>query len=169
MFADNPHSLAKVLKSERDGPLMTLMRALRCAALFVFAFQIAPGLSRGADEPQRPDSPWIREHLKHGTPVVSVADGTLIVREGYALLHDNERQIPLWVAYRLDPKDLMRDVKRTDDFREDPMLRGDRAEPDDYRGSGYSRGHMAPAADMKKSTHVMSESFYLSSLHRREN
>ena len=64
----------------------------------------------------------------------------------------------------------MRDVKRTDNFREDPMLRGDRAEPDDYRGSGYSRGHMAPAADMKKSAQVMSESFYLSNIaaQRRE-
>ena len=34
----------------------------------------------------------------------------------------------------------------------------------DYRGSGYDRGHMAPAGDLKASQEAMDESFYLSNI-----
>lgn len=34
----------------------------------------------------------------------------------------------------------------------------------DYKGSGYDRGHLAPAQDMKASNQIMSESFLLSNM-----
>lgn len=44
-------------------------------------------------------------------------------------------------------------------FEPDPLVKGKSAEHGDYTNSGYSRGHMAPAADMKWSELAMNESF----------
>jgi endonuclease G, mitochondrial len=38
------------------------------------------------------------------------------------------------------------------------------ADPSDYRNSGFDKGHLAPAADMKWDKQVMKESFYLSNV-----
>lgn len=53
---------------------------------------------------------------------------------------------------------------RTDDFREDYKVKTGSASQSDYKGSGYDRGHLAPAADFKWSSTAMSESFYMSNM-----
>jgi endonuclease G len=69
------------------------------------------------------------------------------VREYYVACHDGAKPIPEWVTYHLTAENLAGDVARTDDFRAEPELVPDeRAEPSDYRNSGYDRGHIAPAA-----------------------
>lgn len=89
----------------------------------------------------------------------------IIDREGYALGYDFAAKIPRWVTYRLTVEELEDPrTPRHDDFRPDPKLKRGAAQLEDYRGSGYDRGHMAPAADMKWSAKAMSESFYLSNM-----
>ena len=58
----------------------------------------------------------------------------------------------------------MGSVKRNDSFRSDPMVRSGSAALSDYKGSGFDRGHLAPAADMKWSSTAMSESFFMSNM-----
>ena len=53
---------------------------------------------------------------------------------------------------------------RKNKFEPDPDLPEPRAEHSDYTHSGYDRGHMAPAADMKWNKKAMEESFYMSNI-----
>lgn len=97
-------------------------------------------------------------HLRIGKPQAVYER----VREGYVLAQDGRLKIPLWVQYELSQEDLQGTATRTDDFRPDTSIPfGYRSELSDYSGSGFDRGHMAPAADMTRSEQVMSESFFL--------
>ena len=50
-------------------------------------------------------------------------------------------------------------------FKEDPAIPNKfRAKLTDYFRSGYDRGHMAPAADIKNSQDALSETFYLTNI-----
>lgn len=99
-------------------------------------------------------------HLRLGKPQAVYER----VREGYVLAQDGRMKIPLWVQYELTPEELegpaSRDSRR---FRPDASIPfGYRAEDDDYDATDLVRGHLAPAADMKRSERAMSESFLFS-------
>ena len=92
---------------------------------------------------------------------------TVIVdRPGYVLEHSSLDKVPLWVCERIKKDHLEGSATRENSrFKPDPQLRpGRRAELADYRGSGYDRGHQAPAADFKYSQDRMNDSFYLSNM-----
>ena len=77
-----------------------------------------------------------------------------------------ERNVSDWVAYRLRRSDLLNQVvPRKDQFREDPEApEGHRVDKDDYVGTGYDRGHLAPAGAMRWSAAAMSDSFYMTNM-----
>lgn len=68
-----------------------------------------------------------------------------------------------WVAYKLI-SEYFKGVSRTEDFREDPKVKTGSATLDDYRNSGYDRGHLLPAGSMKHNLTAMSETFFLSNI-----
>jgi endonuclease G, mitochondrial len=93
---------------------------------------------------------------------------TRLCREGYLVLHDNERRVPIWVIQRLSPDSFVGPGNRKEEgnpFSADPDLKPEQtARPSDYRGSGYDQGHMAPAADMAFAVQALIESFYMSNM-----
>ncbi len=91
--------------------------------------------------------------------------GELVVRHpGYTLLYDEEHEQARWVAYHLSRVELYGSHDRGDDFRADPSIPTGSAALDDYRSSGYDRGHLIPAADLSWSQEAMSGSFFLSNM-----
>lgn len=99
--------------------------------------------------------------LEYGTPTNS---DVIASREGYVVGFNNETHCPDWTMYRLTASNLTQGkVGRTDDFRHDAQVPRS-AELSDYKGSGWARGHMVPAADMKWSAKAMSETFLLSNI-----
>lgn len=99
--------------------------------------------------------------LDYGAPSQS---DVIAFRSGYVVGFNNETHNPDWTMHRITAEMLHNSrVLRTDDFRHDSQIPRS-AELGDYKGSGWSRGHMVPAADMKWSRQAMSETFLLSNI-----
>ena len=89
----------------------------------------------------------------------------VITHKGYTVSYNYDWKIPNWVAYELTDYEVDGEVPRYDRFKPDPMVpKNVTATTDDYKYSGWDRGHMAPAADMKWDEQAMKESFYLSNI-----
>lgn len=98
-------------------------------------------------------------------PLLLLGAFDTVVRDGYALVHSPIDKIPLFVCEHVKASELGGGLARDDKFRPDPMLpAGRRAELRDYAGSGYDRGHMAPAGDETRSEKRKAETFYLSNM-----
>lgn len=102
------------------------------------------------------------DNMKYGYPG---GRGIVLTRQFYVILFDTTTLVPEWVTYHLTKEDLQGNANRADNFRPDPDLpEGKRSEPEDYKNSGFDRGHMAPAADFERSIDAMSETFFLSNM-----
>lgn len=92
------------------------------------------------------------------------SENAIITHTAYTLKYSELHEQAEWVAYKLTVERVKSTVKRTNDFRPDPKVKTGSAQLSDYKGSGYDRGHLAPAGDMKWSKTAMSESFYMSNM-----
>jgi len=89
----------------------------------------------------------------------------IIRHQYYTLGYDERYEQAAWVSYVLTKENLrIPNVPRADRFEADPMVSTKSADYYDYRGSGYSRGHMAPAGDMAQNEVSMEESFFMSNM-----
>lgn len=90
--------------------------------------------------------------------------GQIIRHIGHTLAYNEKTRTPQWVAWELTKAETEGKEKREDFFQPDPDVRGSKVQHGDYIGSGYDRGHMAPAADMKWNKQAMEEAFYMSNI-----
>lgn len=103
--------------------------------------------------------------VPEGLEIPSVTNPQAVIEhENYTLQYDERFEQADWVAYELTAEETEGTVKRSNHFKEDPFVITGSAELSDYRKSGYDRGHLAPAGDMKFSSTAMEESFYMSNM-----
>lgn len=79
----------------------------------------------------------------------------------YIVSYNKDTKIANWVAWHLTNEHTDGPYKRNNIFFEDNVVPYPRATSQDYRGSGWSRGHMCPAGDNKWNETAMVESFSL--------
>ncbi|MBR6319219.1 MAG: DNA/RNA non-specific endonuclease [Prevotella sp.] len=85
-------------------------------------------------------------------------------RKGYVVSYNPDLKIPNWVAWHLTAEHADGEVKRFNGYLEDEDVPQPRATNDDYKGSGWSHGHMCPAGDNKWDEQAMRETFLLTNM-----
>ena len=102
------------------------------------------------------------DHLDLGSP--GKADKE-VKRTGYALGYSEKYEQALWAQYRLTREQVTKkNTVRSNDFKDDPDIPTGSAKAKDYSKSGYDKGHLVPAEDMRYSDVTMRESFYMSNM-----
>ena len=100
-----------------------------------------------------------------GFNYLPVSNNRLIIpHQHFTLSYVEAHEQAEWVAYELTPQEVAINMARDGNFREDPDVPTGSASLDDYRGSGYDRGHLAPVGDMNFDPVAMEESFLLSNI-----
>ncbi|MCM1311046.1 MAG: DNA/RNA non-specific endonuclease [Bacteroides sp.] len=95
-----------------------------------------------------------------------VPDGTpeeLLRYKGFTVSFNPKTHQPNWVGWELLASEVGGEHPRNQNFAPDTDVEGC-ADPRDYRHSGFDRGHMAPAGDMKWDADAMRESFLMTNI-----
>ncbi|NEQ30183.1 MAG: DNA/RNA non-specific endonuclease [Leptolyngbya sp. SIO4C5] len=107
-------------------------------------------------------------HLVLGNPSNATdrnLNNYLIERPQYALSYNRDRGTANWVSWQLSA-DWLGGVDRQNDFRQDGGLPQDvyQVTPDDYRGSGFDRGHLVPSGDRTATRDDNSATFLMTNI-----
>lgn len=137
------------------------LRNIILAVLFVAASSaLTLYACRGEEQPavyEHPQPDFLTVVLPEGTPEVK-KDYT-----GFFVSFNPVHHVPNYVAWELTADEANGNCPRNNAFRPDPEVEGCPT-LDDYRGSGFDRGHMAPAADMKWSEQAMLDCHFLTNM-----
>lgn len=89
----------------------------------------------------------------------------LIDHKAYRVSYNKDFKVPNWVFYELTREEIKGTLQRSNNFQADPAIKsGEASQLEDYRRSGWDRGHMAPSMDMNWDASVLDESFLLSNM-----
>lgn len=119
---------------------------------------LAAGCAEVAQAPERLEVPAIPQV----NGLMDVRTSEIREYKGFTLSYNKKALIPDWVAYELTAEETRGRATREDkSFGMDMSYKGKQARREDYKDSGWSRGHMAPAGDFFWSDEAMEETFYL--------
>lgn len=109
-------------------------------------------------------------HLKLGNPSRATADpenptNFLIEKPEFVLSYNSQTGTANWVSWQLNSS-WLGTVKRQNNLRPDPSLPPGwyQVKPNDYRGTGYDRGHLVPSGDRTKNLDQNSTTFLMTNI-----
>jgi endonuclease G len=102
----------------------------------------------------------------------------VLYHSAYAFVYNEEHEQAKWVTHIIMPDIANGNEGRSNDFREDSLVKTKSAQEEDYflrlsntensflkyEGFGYDRGHLAPSADFRFAKKAISESYFYSNI-----
>lgn len=88
----------------------------------------------------------------------------IVVHDNYTLSYNEKYEQSEWVAYHLKKNQLLSNHYERPFFIEDPKVKTHSADWRNYKKSGYDKGHLCPAGDMKFSKKAFDDTFYTSNI-----
>lgn len=150
--------------------LVTLLVPLEVACLRTHpALRATPSFKRPQAGLNPEDQARVDRNCPEGMPKVDPkwlsGPVKLVAHDGYALLESCVDRVPLWVCESVTDEQLSGTATRKDHFVQDPNLDTNcQSKTPDYSGTGYDRGHQAPAGDQKKDQTLNDQTFYMSNM-----
>jgi len=90
--------------------------------------------------------------------------GQIVYHQGYTLSYSEPNEQAEWVAYELKKADLKKTNFKRPYFEIDEAVKTGAAHWRNYKGSGYDRGHLCPAADRRYTKALHDETFLTSNI-----
>jgi endonuclease G len=103
-----------------------------------------------------------KAHAPYGFPNVQ-GQVQPLCQQAYLVGYDAAAKLPKFVMYELLPQNALGCVARTNAFATNQFVQNG-ATPQDYAGTGYDKGHMAPDGDLSWDTQVEFESFLMTNM-----
>ena len=88
----------------------------------------------------------------------------IIKHEFYTLSYNEKYEQAEWVAYHLKSEMITRNHYKRPYFIEDPLVKTNSADWKNYKKSGYDKGHLCPAGDMKINQKAFNDTFFTSNI-----
>lgn len=149
-------------------------RAMTYLALFISSlFSLGGCITYSNNEVCRLELPSIRpdEHIINYVGYDDICYGQASERTidfekiAYSVSYDEIHKQPRWVAYSLSKEELYGYARRKGkQFHQDASAPYKQADRSDYRGSGWTHGHLAPAADFSWSDKALDNTFYYTNI-----
>lgn len=135
---------------------MNSILLLHFVMVLVTFLQVSCGPTKKTEKPER---------CPIETPrIMDDRQSQVIEHMGYTVSYNKKTKLPNWVAYELTSEEVAGTCKRIGRYYMDPDVRGRQADNEDYRNTGWDRGHIAPAGDMKWNDQAMLECCYFTNV-----
>jgi endonuclease G len=92
------------------------------------------------------------------------SNGEVVEHTYYSLSYLEEHEQAEWVHYKLNSSMLKGEIPRKKNYTLDRKVSTGSAKTSDYTNSGFDRGHLVPAADMKMDFTSVKEAAYMSNI-----
>lgn len=89
---------------------------------------------------------------------------SVIRHKHYFLSYSEEHEQAEWAAYYLTAQSRYQGHYERPYFKQDPLVDTESAHWNNYKNTGYDKGHLVPAADMRFSEEAYNETFYTSNV-----